>query len=103
MIGFQFILIPSLRGMIHIQIILHLKKRTFDVSISGKLEGIGARLQRKMTLPKYLNLFQEVRRSGKQLEAGDLIMKAQGNGVPVDVVGMRLDDVVKKKLRGQRY
>jgi hypothetical protein len=55
-----------------------------------------------MTLPKYLNLFQEVRRSGKQLEAGDLIM-AQGNGVPVDVVGMRLDDVVKKKLRGQRY
>jgi carboxyl-terminal processing protease len=35
--------------------------------------------------------------SGKQLEAGDLIMKvAQGNGVPVDVVGMRLDDVVKK-------
>jgi hypothetical protein len=45
-----------------------------------------------MTLPKYLNLFQEVRlESGKQLEAGDLIMKvAQGNGVPVDVVGMRL-------------
>jgi carboxyl-terminal processing protease len=27
---------------------------------------------------------------------------AQGNGVPVDVVGMRLDDVVKK-LRGKRY
>jgi carboxyl-terminal processing protease len=34
---------------------------------------------------------------GKQLEAGDLVMKvAQGNGLPVDVVGMRLDDVVKK-------
>jgi C-terminal processing protease CtpA/Prc len=33
----------------------------FDVSISGKLEGIGARLKEKMTLPKYLNLFQEVR------------------------------------------
>jgi carboxyl-terminal processing protease len=39
--------------------------------------------------------------SGKQLE-GDLIMKvAQGNGVPVDVVGMRLDDVVKK-IKGQK-
>jgi carboxyl-terminal processing protease len=51
--------------------------------------------KRKMTLPKYLNLFQEVRLE-KQLEAGDLIMKvAQGNGLPVDVVGMRLDDVVK--------
>jgi carboxyl-terminal processing protease len=33
---------------------------------------------------------------GKQ-RSGDLVMKvAQGNGVPVDVVGMRLDDVVKK-------
>jgi carboxyl-terminal processing protease len=26
---------------------------------------------------------------------------AQGNGVPVDVVGMRLDDVVKK-IKGQK-
>jgi carboxyl-terminal processing protease len=34
---------------------------------------------------------------GKQLEKGDLLMKvAQSNGVPVDVVGMRLSDVVKK-------
>jgi hypothetical protein len=56
-----------------------------------------------MTLPKYLNLFQEVRLERKTAEAGDLIMKvAQGNGVPVDVVGMRLDDVVKK-LRAKRY
>jgi C-terminal processing protease CtpA/Prc len=37
------------------------EKERFDVSISGKLEGIGARLQKKMILPKYLNLFQEVR------------------------------------------
>jgi hypothetical protein len=59
MIGFQFILIPSLRGMIHIQIILPEEKNV--LIISGKLEGIGARLKRKMTLPKYLNLFQEVR------------------------------------------
>jgi hypothetical protein len=50
-----------------------------------------------MTLPKYLNLFQEVRLGAENsLKQGDLIMKvAQGNGVPVDVVGMRLDDVVK--------
>jgi carboxyl-terminal processing protease len=47
-----------------------------------------------MTLPKYLNLFQEVRLG--ELKAGDLIMKVAQNGVPVDVVGMRLDDVVKK-------
>jgi hypothetical protein len=50
-----------------------------------------------MTLPKYLNLFQEVRLERKQLEAGDLVMKvAQGNGLP-DVVGMRLDDVKKSR------
>jgi carboxyl-terminal processing protease len=87
-------------GMIHIQIILHLKKKErFDVSISGKLEGIGARLKK--------NDFTEISElisggpawSGKQLE-GDLVMKvAQGNGVPVDVVGMR-DDV--KKIKGPK-
>jgi hypothetical protein len=49
-----------------------------------------------MTLPKYLNLFQEVRLERKSLKQGDLMKVAQGNGVPVDVVGMRLDDVVKK-------
>jgi carboxyl-terminal processing protease len=58
--------------------------------LASVVKGIGARLK-KMTLPKYLNLFQEVRLGAEQLEAGDLIMKvAQGNGVPVDVVGMRL-------------
>jgi C-terminal processing protease CtpA/Prc len=50
-----------------------------------------------MTLPKYLNLFQEVRLGAENsLKQGDLIMKVAQNGVPVDVVGMRLDDVVKK-------
>jgi carboxyl-terminal processing protease len=49
-----------------------------------------------MILPKYLNLFQEVRLGEENIEAGDLVMKvAQGNGL-CDVVGMRLDDVVKK-------
>jgi carboxyl-terminal processing protease len=69
---------------------LHLKKERFDVSISGKLEGIGAQKKNDFT---YLNLFQEVRLGAENsLKQGDLIMKvAQGNGVPVDVVG--LDDV----------
>jgi carboxyl-terminal processing protease len=49
-----------------------------------------------MTLQRFLNLFQAVWR-GKELEAGDLIMKvAQGKSKAVDVVGMRLDDVVRK-------
>lgn len=74
------------------------EKERFDVSISGKLEGIGARLQKKndfVVIDELISGGPAWR--GKQLEAGDLIMKvAQGNNEPVDVVGMRLDDVVKK-------
>ena len=73
-------------------------KERFDVSMSGKLEGIGARLQKKNDYTEISELISGGPAwRGKQLEAGDLIMKvAQGNGVAVDVVGMRLDDVVKK-------
>ena len=74
------------------------EKERFDVSMSGKLEGIGARLQKKNDYTEISELISGGPAwRGKQLEAGDLVMKvAQGNGVPVDVVGMRLDDVVKK-------
>ncbi|MFV8327601.1 carboxy terminal-processing peptidase [Flavobacterium sp. ZS1P14] len=74
------------------------EKERFDVSISGKLEGIGARLQKKNDFTEISELISGGPAwRGKQLEAGDLIMKvAQGNAEAVDVVGMRLDDVVKK-------
>jgi carboxyl-terminal processing protease len=74
------------------------EKERFDVSMSGKLEGIGARLQKKNDYTEISELISGGPAwRGKQLEAGDLVMKvAQGNGVPVDVIGMRLDDVVKK-------
>ena len=74
------------------------QKESFDVSISGKFEGIGARLQKKNDFTE----ITEVISGGpawraKLLESGDIIMKvAQGNKEPVDVVGMRLNDVVKK-------
>ncbi len=74
------------------------EKERFDVSISGKLEGIGARLQKKNDLTEISELISGGPAwRGKELEAGDLIMKvAQGKSEAVDVVGMRLDDVVKK-------
>ena len=74
------------------------EKERFDVSISGKLEGIGARLQKKNDFTEISELISGGPAwRGKQLEAGDLVIKvAQGSGEPVDVVGMRLDDVVKK-------
>ena len=74
------------------------EKERFDVSISGKLEGIGARLQKKNDFTEISELISggPAWRS-KQLEAGDIVLKvAQGSSEPVDVVGMRLDDVVKK-------
>ena len=74
------------------------EKERFDVSISGKLEGIGARLQKKNDFTEISELISGGPAwRGKELEAGDVVIKvAQGNAQAVDVVGMRLDDVVKK-------
>jgi carboxyl-terminal processing protease len=74
------------------------EKERFDVSISGIFEGIGARLQKKNDFTEITELISGGPAwRGKQLEAGDILMKvAQGSGEPVDIVGMRLDDVVKK-------
>ena len=72
-------------------------KERFDQSMSGKVEGIGARLQKKGI---YTHTFELV--SGGpawkqgELEAGDIILKvAQGDEEPLDIVGMRLDDAIK--------
>ena len=72
-------------------------KERFDQSMSGKLEGIGARLQKKGI---YTHIFELV--SGGpawkqgQLEPGDIILKvAQADNEPLDIVGMRLDDAIK--------
>jgi carboxyl-terminal processing protease len=74
------------------------EKERFDVSMSGKLEGIGARLQKKGDFTEISELISGGPAwRGKQLESGDMVLKvAQGDAEPVDVVGMRLDDVVKK-------
>jgi carboxyl-terminal processing protease len=73
-------------------------KERFDVSISGKFEGIGARLQKKNDLTEITELISGGPAwRGKELEPGDIVLKvAQGDQEPVDIVGMRLDNVVKK-------
>lgn len=74
------------------------EKDRFDVSMSGKLEGIGARLQKKNDYTEITELISGGPAwRGKELEPGDVILKVgQGSEEPVDVVGMRLDDVVKR-------
>lgn len=72
-------------------------KKRFDISMAGKLEGIGARLQKKndYTVVSELISGGPAWKQG-ELEVGDLIIKvAQGNNEPLDIVGMRLDDAIE--------
>jgi len=72
-------------------------KDKFDTSMSGKFEGIGARLTKRNQEVKIVEII-----SGgplwrdKLLEVGDIILKVgQKNEESVDISGMRLDDAVK--------
>ncbi len=78
-------------------------KEKFDASMSGTIEGIGAKLQKKNDVTEISELIPGGPAwRGKELEAGDLILKvAQGDGLAEDVVGMRLEDVVKK-IKGHK-
>ncbi|MBT8179350.1 MAG: carboxy terminal-processing peptidase [Eudoraea sp.] len=72
-------------------------KDKFDISMSGKFEGIGARLQKKAEGAKIVEIISggPVWRDQK-LEVGDEILKVGQDGdAPVDIVGMRLDDAIK--------
>ena len=72
-------------------------KKRFDQEMSGKLEGIGARLQKKGDYTKVLEIISggPAWRQG-ELEVGDLILKvAQGDKEPLDIIGMRLDDAIE--------
>src|SRR5690554_2831249 len=72
-------------------------KDRFDMSMSGKLEGIGARLQRERDNVKIVELISggPAWRS-EQLEVGDQILKVkqEDETEAVSIVGMRLDDAV---------
>ena len=71
-------------------------KANFDIAITGSLEGIGASLREHDDLIEVSDLVPggAAWRQGK-LTAGDLILTVQEPGKdPVDIVDMRLDDVV---------
>jgi carboxyl-terminal processing protease len=61
--------------LIHTNYFAPEEKERFDVSISGKLEGIGARLQRKMTTEISELISGGPAWRGKDLEAGDIVIK----------------------------
>lgn len=78
-------------------------KANFDIEMSGSLEGIGAALREK---DDYIEVSELVPggaawRAGL-LQPGDLILSVANEGQdPVDIVNMRLDDVVKM-IRGKK-
>src|SRR5690606_4709232 len=73
------------------------EKDKCDMSMSGKFEGIGARLQKRKDQTKIVEVISggPVWRD-QRLEVGDEILKVGQNGEPpVNIVGMRLDDAIK--------
>lgn len=73
-------------------------KEDFDQRMSGKLEGIGARLQKRMDYIKVVELISggPAWRS-RELEVEDVILKVkqEDEEFPVDIVGMRINDAIK--------
>ena len=74
-------------------------KDRFDQDMSGKLEGIGARLQKRGIYTHIVELVSggPAWKQG-ELEEGDIILKVTQDGEdaePLDIVGMRLDDAIK--------
>ncbi len=81
-------------------------KENFDINMSGTLEGIGARLQQGDEYTKVTDIIPGGPAwRGKELEKEDLIMKVTQGGdsdeEPLDVTGLRIDDVVAK-IRGKK-
>ncbi|MCB4808222.1 carboxy terminal-processing peptidase [Tamlana sp. 62-3] len=72
-------------------------KEDFDQRMSGKLEGIGARLQKRMDYIKVVELISGGPAwKGEELEVEDVILKVkqEDEETPVDIVGMRINDAI---------
>ena len=78
------------------------EKEDFDINMGGKLQGIGARLSQD---GDYVRVSEIIvggpAWKGKELDVDDLIRAVTQKGEkPMDITGMRLDDVVQK-IRGK--
>lgn len=78
-------------------------KEDFDIDISGQLEGIGAVLQEDGSYIKVVRIVPGgAAWRQKELEVDDIILfAAEGEGEPVDLVNMRVDDAVRY-IRGKK-
>jgi carboxyl-terminal processing protease len=73
-------------------------KDRFDISMSGKLEGIGARLQKKMDFISVIEIISGGPAwKSQKIEVGDKIIKVaqEKDTVATSIVGMRVGDAVE--------
>lgn len=79
------------------------RKEDFDIDISGSLEGIGAVLQEDGSFIKVVRIVPGgAAWRQRDLEVDDVIlMVGQGEGEPVDLVDMRVDEAVRY-IRGKK-
>lgn len=79
------------------------EKENFDITMAGKLEGIGARLQTEKDNTKVMSIITGGPAwKQKELEVNDVILKvAQGEGEAEVVTGLDINDVVSK-IRGDK-
>lgn len=78
-------------------------KEQFDISMTGRLEGIGASLQEKDGQIRVMEVMAGTPsyRQG-EMKAGDIILKVgQGRQEPVNVEGMRIDKAIQL-IRGKK-
>ena len=82
----------------HTSYLAPIDKEKFDQQMSGKLEGIGARLQKKSDNIKIVELISGGPAwRGQELEVEDVILKVrqEKEELAVSIVGMRIDDAIK--------
>ncbi len=79
------------------------EKENFDIAFTGQFEGIGATLTQRDGFIKVANIIAgSASWKQGQLKVDDVFLKvAQGDGEPVDVVNMRVDDAIKL-IRGKK-
>ena len=79
------------------------EKENFDIAFTGQFEGIGATLTQRDGFIKVANIIPgSASWKQGQLKVDDVFLKvAQGEGDPVDVVNMKVDDAIKL-IRGKK-
>lgn len=79
------------------------EKENFDIAFTGQFEGIGATLTQRDGFIRVANIIPgSASWKQGQLKVDDVFLKvAQGDGEPVDVVNMRVDDAIKL-IRGKK-